>query len=236
MQAKSERFELRLEQGLLDRVDMWRGKQADLPTRAEAVRRLLETALEGEEGGALQFSPAERLIVAMLGDVYAKLGIDSRNGEIDAAFVQRAIYGGHFWALKWELSGLFHDHSDRPRVVSEVVDALDMWDFIELSYEKLSEADRATLEKKVEFFGRDPKFVGYDGNNESEYRSVARFMIEDMKRFSRFAGRDLNSHAPKVDAYRRMYAVFEPIRPRLAGRLMAVDELSAVLQQLKYQD
>jgi len=40
MQQKTERFEMRLDQGTLDQMDKWRSSQSDLPSRAEAVRRL----------------------------------------------------------------------------------------------------------------------------------------------------------------------------------------------------
>lgn len=236
MQAKSERFELRLEQGLLDKVDGWRGMQRDLPSRAEAVRRLLEAALDKEKETAIEFSPAERLIVAMLGDVYRKLGISGGHVEIDVPFVMSAIQGGHFWALRWELPGIFHDHSDGQAVVREVVDTLDMWDLIETSYEKFSDIERKNLAANVKHFGNDPKFIGYDGNNESEYFSIARFIVNDMKRFTRFTDRGLNSHVPMVDAYRRMVRVFEPIRVGRSGRLMTADEVASLLVELTHPE
>jgi hypothetical protein len=45
----TQRFELRISPSLLSVVDDWRRKQQDLPTRAEAVRRmvLLAAQLEG---------------------------------------------------------------------------------------------------------------------------------------------------------------------------------------------
>lgn len=42
---KEHRFEMRAETTWLKRVDDWRRKQADLPSRAEAIRRLVEAAL-----------------------------------------------------------------------------------------------------------------------------------------------------------------------------------------------
>ena len=37
MQLKTERFEMRLDSRTLERVDAWRARQSDLPSRAEAV-------------------------------------------------------------------------------------------------------------------------------------------------------------------------------------------------------
>jgi hypothetical protein len=47
MPPKTERFEMRLELEMIDRIDNWRRQQSDLPTRAEAIRRLVELSLAG---------------------------------------------------------------------------------------------------------------------------------------------------------------------------------------------
>jgi hypothetical protein len=41
----SERFEMRFSADLLKQVDDWRRQQPDLPARAEAIRRLIESGL-----------------------------------------------------------------------------------------------------------------------------------------------------------------------------------------------
>lgn len=45
MPPKTERFEMRLELEMIERIDNWRRKQSDLPTRAEAIRRLVDFGL-----------------------------------------------------------------------------------------------------------------------------------------------------------------------------------------------
>jgi len=42
---QSERFQMRLSPGFLEKLDAWRRKQADLPSRAEALRRLAEAGI-----------------------------------------------------------------------------------------------------------------------------------------------------------------------------------------------
>jgi hypothetical protein len=42
----SERFELRVPADWLQKIDDWRRRQSDLPSRAEAIRRLVDEALE----------------------------------------------------------------------------------------------------------------------------------------------------------------------------------------------
>jgi hypothetical protein len=46
MAAKSERFEMRIEAEMLAKIDEWRRRQEDLPSRAEAVRRLIELGMK----------------------------------------------------------------------------------------------------------------------------------------------------------------------------------------------
>ena len=48
MSPKSERFEMRMEPEALARIDDWRRKQTDLPSRAEAIRRLVELGLKAK--------------------------------------------------------------------------------------------------------------------------------------------------------------------------------------------
>jgi hypothetical protein len=49
MERKSIRFEVRLQPDLGDEIDDWRRKQRDIPSRAEAARRLIERGLEVEK-------------------------------------------------------------------------------------------------------------------------------------------------------------------------------------------
>jgi hypothetical protein len=42
----TERFQMRVAPSFLKAIDEWRRKQADLPTRSEAIRRLIATALK----------------------------------------------------------------------------------------------------------------------------------------------------------------------------------------------
>ena len=228
MQAMSERFEMRLDEETIRAVDGWRAGQGDVPSRAEAIRRLVERGLRNPEE-QLRFSGPEMLIVHMLCELFKALKVKSR--ELDISFIQDALYGGHFWALQWDMSGIFHKHADSSEVVTEVVDVLDMWDFIESGYERLGSKEREQLDKDVEFFGKNPKFAGFDGNNESEHMGVARFLIEKMRRFERFKDRNLNSHMPSIETYRRMLEVFLPMRSTLHGGSLTESQLAAILSE-----
>ena len=75
---------------------------------------------------------------------------------------------------------------DAPAIVSEVVNVLDMWTFIESGYAKLSDDDKTRVESDAKPFGHLVRFSGFDGNNETEHRSIALFLIRDLKRFQVF--------------------------------------------------
>jgi len=229
-QAMTERFEMRLPTSTLEDVDAWRTRQSDLPSRAEAMRRLIEAGLATTSGGDKQvrLSAGEKLILLSLRDIAKHLKL--KDGETDLDFIAESIFGGHSWGLKWKLSGVFHGHEDADETVSEVVDVLDMWSFLESGYENLSKKDKARVGTEAEPLGKHVKFSGFDGNNESEHIGVARFLIEQLDRFTCFKGRDLNSHMPSIDAYRRMSAVFEPMRRTLTGRELNADEIIAILK------
>ena len=61
--------------------------------------------------------------------------------------------------------------------------------------------------------------------------SIARFLVEKMNRFSRFKGRDFNSHSPSAVRQRRMVAAFEPIRATLdLGRQLSASQIIEILE------
>jgi len=136
---------------------------------------------------------------------------------MDPKFIEEVLVGGHYWAPKWEMPGLFHNHEDDPNEVHLVVDILDMWSFIESGYKRLSKEGKELVAKEAEPFGEHVQFIGFDGNNEATYMSIAGFLIDQMNRFSEFKGRELNSHVPIISTYKRMLSLFEPMRKTLIG-------------------
>lgn len=227
MRPKTERFELRLDEEVLNRVDEWRSHQTDEPSRAEAVRRLVDAGLRVKSRDAVEISDGEKLIIAMLADIMKQ---SDTEGETNSKFILSAIYGGHYWGLKWNLTGLLHDHADKPEIVRNVVNILDMWCFLESAYGKLSKEEKGRVDKGAPL-GKFFPFRGFDGNYESSYLHVAHFLVNDMNRFTQFKGRDLNSHVPSVPGYLRMYKSFEPMRVNLGGgRELNADNIIRLLQ------
>lgn len=224
----SERFEMRLGEDILARVDSWRSAQYDVPSRAEAMRRLVELGLMRAASDTVKFSDGEKLLTMMMRDVYKHFKIQ---GEIDSEFVSDVIHGGHYWAPKWDMSGLYHDYEDSPADVSFVGDVLDMWSFIEEAYEKLSVEDKEYIKKEVGPLGEHVQFIGFDGNNETSNMGIARFLIEKMNRFTRFKGRGLNSHSPTKGRYKQMLVEFLPMRAGLVGRGLSANQIVQIMKR-----
>jgi uncharacterized protein len=228
-QAMTERFEMRLGPDVLEKLDVWRTRQDDLPSRSEAMRRLVEAGLGKDGDRRITLDNGEKLITMMLCELFKSLKVKS---EIDPAFLEEVIYGGHYWALGWKYSGLFDSYEDSPTVVTEVVDILDMWSFLECGFEALSKKDKDKAAVDAAPFGKHVVFGGFDGNGEAEYIGVAKCLINKLDRFTEFKGRDLNAHMPTIEMHRRMLSVFEPIRPNLIGRDLNVAEIIQILQAM----
>ncbi len=226
MQAKSDRFEMRLEPDLAVRIDEWRDRQDGRPSRAEAMRRLVERALIPDT--RVDIRDGEKLLFYMLRDIHK--AIVKGKEEMDPEFISDAISGGHYWALAWQYSGIFHQHEDSKRSLSEVADVLDMWSFMEEAYEKLSAGEKKLIETQAVPLGKSITFPGFDGNNENEHMGIAQFLVDKMGRFSRFKGRSFNSHYPVIDSYRRMLRVFEPMRVSLIGHGLNAKQLIELLK------
>ena len=180
----------------------------------------------------MKLTNPEKLILLMLSELHAKVGVE--NGT-DTKLLTRAIYSDNTWALDWEMPGIVGEKSElTPPEVTDVVNILDMWSFIEVAYEKFDAASREGVKTGAAPFGEHVTFTGFDGNNESRHMSIARFLVEDMDRFTRFKKRDLNSHHPSIDGLLRMTAVFEKIRPTLADRGLSSDEVIQLLNARRH--
>jgi uncharacterized protein len=91
----------------------------------------------------MKLTDGEKLILVMLTEIFGKLGIE---GKTDPKFVQSAIFNDMLWGLNWKYSGIPFEKTENPPAVSDVLRILDMWRFIEQSYEKLSPEDKTRVE------------------------------------------------------------------------------------------
>ena len=176
----------------------------------------------------MNITDGEKLILLMLSELYEQFDIE---GEINPEFIKSAIFSQNLWGIPWKYSGIPFESQETPPVVKEVLDILDMWSFIEYAYKELSEEDRQQLEEDAQPFGRNPRFQGFDGNNESEYMNIASFLINDLERFQEFKGRGLNAHMPTLETHHRMLSVFEKIRNSLISGPMSLAQLTTLLRE-----
>lgn len=179
----------------------------------------------------MQLSDGEKLIILMLTELYEKLGIE---GEVEPDFIKSALFGDHLWGIRWKYIGIPFNDAEDPPVVREVVEILDMWRFIELSYAELDPEQKGQLAREAKPFGEDPRFRGFDGNNESEHMSTALFLVNELNRFAEFKGRSFNCHHPSIEIHRRMLRVFEPLRARLSTGLLSVEALAHILKAMAH--
>ncbi len=176
----------------------------------------------------MKLTDGEKLIILMLTEMHEKLQVE---GETEPDFLRSAIFNDHLWGIRWKYSGIPFEHAEDPPIVREVVDILDMWSFIEYAYANLNDQEKQQLALAAKPFGENPRFNGFDGNNESEYMSVAMFLVNQLERFQEFKGRSFNCHHPSLDTHRRMLAVFEPLRASLADSSLSVDQLAKILRE-----
>jgi uncharacterized protein YfbU (UPF0304 family) len=153
----------------------------------------------------MRLSNPEKLILLMLSDVCDKLAIN----EYDTGLIKTAIYTDNSWALDWEFGDIIgSDHEDAPQEVSDVVCYLDMWDAMEESFSSYDQHELNIFWSEMGSKIANLKFPGFDGGSESKFLSISSMLINRMGRFSRFMGRDLNSHYPTTDGYSKMFSVF----------------------------
>lgn len=181
----------------------------------------------------MKITDGEKLILLMLSELYDKLGVE---GEVEPDFIRSAIFSNNTWSIPWKYVGIPFEEQDTPEVVKEVLDILDMWSMIERSYEILSNESKEFVEKEASPFGKDPRFPGFDGNNETEYMGTASFLVNDLDRFEEFKGRNFNSHYPSIDSYRRMLSVFKPLLQNLNFQPLSAQNIVDILKERVHPD
>jgi hypothetical protein len=177
----------------------------------------------------MTFTTTEKLQIAMLCD----LAKPAQKRELDFDFIWEAVTSNDAWALDWKYPGLQLNVPTPPQV-TQVMDILEMWERIEESYEGLDPAEKARVETEAYGMGV-PRFVGFDGNNETELMHIARLLVNQLDRWSRYKGRDFNSHMPSIDLYSRLQTVWRPLwdrKVRQGGNYkFSADELIAILRE-----
>lgn len=131
-----------------------------------------------------------------------------------------ALQNGYSLHYQWVMENIADDLSEDD--CRSVLDALDLYRVIVFSFDALSEKCGLT-EDKV-------RFPGFDGNNEFQYLSYARYFIVNLGRYEELIrGQkypDLNSHCPMLEKYNRMS---EQWKEWNKPQIMTADKLNALL-------
>lgn len=149
---------------------------------------------------------AERLILLMLSDLHESAGID----KINTKLLRSAISTNNTWAINWEIPDLGLELGDTPREAIDVANYMFMWSVLEDTWHYFSEAIKERILEKVQI-SKTLKFPGFHSTAEKRLYGIAKLFVDDMGRFERHKGRDLNSHTPMKEQYKKMYSKFESL-------------------------
>ena len=176
----------------------------------------------------MSFTNSDKLQIAMLCD----LAKPQSKRELDFEFINRVVGDDNIWALDSKYPGL-QLKAEVPLDVRLVMDILEMWDHIESGFASLSPAEKKRVEDDSHY--HKPKFLGFDGNNETNLMAIARLLVHDLGRFERFKSRELNSHFPSIDVYNRLANAWMPIWNAKTHNLgpydFTGDELISILRE-----
>ena len=157
----------------------------------------------------MNLSDGEKLILLMLSKLYEELDIE---GGIDPKLVHAAIHTGNLWGLEEKYAGVFNKAEPDPLIVTDTVKILNMWNWIEKAYEKISPEDKDRVKTETQSSETDIRFPGFvSDEKEIAYLEVTHFQIDSLGKFKEFKGREENSGLSSMAAYHHMYAVFQSI-------------------------
>ena len=95
---------------------------------------------------------------------------------------------------------------------------------------------KTMLKETLGSVGINPKFSGFDGNNESEYMGIASFIVNQLERYEEFKGRSFNCHYPSLDTHNRMLNIFEDLKKKGHSYPMTLENLQLVLSEAIHPD
>ena len=142
--------------------------------------------------------------------------------------MQVVLEQGYELEYDWKTQHLYNDDD----VVTEekgryVINVMAMYDALQQSFKSL--ADKEGIKE------RELAFPGFDGNEEGEYLSYAKFLREHEGKFTSLKDDSdhLNSHFPTLDIYNRMQEVWAQARNKYA---LSRDEIRAILDARIHPD
>jgi uncharacterized protein YfbU (UPF0304 family) len=172
----------------------------------------------------MKISDTERLTLYMLCGIWDRLEVGD---SVDTKLIREAIHTGNTWAIADTHPGILAS-PDKSEFVEEVGHVLQMWERLELDFEELTAQEKEHVLQEV---GGPVLFQGFDGNNEHEHVSIAKFYIDQMERFDHFKGRKLNAHMMTLGRHRQMLGKWEAIISESLGRQVTADQIIHVMNR-----
>jgi uncharacterized protein len=177
----------------------------------------------------VNITDGEKLIILLLTDISKRLKDDP---QIDPNFIEQTIYSNQLWGFEWEFSGIPFERSDTPPLVSETVDILEMFSLTMHHFGKLAPEQQQEIRDGLGYasHGLD-NFPGFDGNNDPHF-GIARYLVEDLKRFKDLPGATNNSHTQtSLPRYRKMLQTYLPMRDKLGFGKFTKEDVIAIFKQ-----
>lgn len=173
----------------------------------------------------MKLTKVERWILANQYKILEHLDPDNAK---EYQVMQEVLENGYELEYDWKTQHLY----DGDDVVTEekgryVIRVMAMYDALQRSYERL--ADKEGIEERA------LAFPGFDGNNEGEYLSYARFLREREGKFTHVKddSDNLNSHFPTLEVYDRMREVWAQLGEK---HELSRDEIRAILDARIHPD
>ncbi len=167
----------------------------------------------------MELTIVEKMQLVMLCDLAKR----PRQRVLDFDFIRRAVLNDDLWALNrkyldWDLD------APMPPEVERVYNILEMWESIEMAYERLDEAEQERV-RNESYMLDGPRFPGFFGAGRlawtvPEYRRInevriARIFIEEIGQFERFKVDDRYISSDVRIGYDRMFAAWRPINEEM---------------------
>ncbi|MCF7742248.1 YfbU family protein [Aeromonas veronii] len=180
----------------------------------------------------MNFTPEQRLIVSLLCDIHQKLEIAD---SFDSRLISDAINTGNEWAIGMTYGDGLGDTSPLSEECSFVCNVLHMSELIETVFSQM-DAEQKAETRRLTDFNPEKVFYGFDGNNETDLMSIARFLVTRLHKFTHFTGREFNSHMPSVGAYRRMLVAFDEVMEKGPFGLLTPQNIATILNEKRHPD
>ncbi|MGH2377710.1 MAG: YfbU family protein [Candidatus Limnocylindria bacterium] len=104
----------------------------------------------------------------------------------------------------------------------EVIDALQVYDMLQISHEALPAAEKAGIKEY------DIRFHGFDGNNETLFMAYAEYFCANDRFTSVAETGEFNSHYPARGQYKAMWAELQKVPSERWGK-MTRDEMLRII-------